>query len=69
MDARFVSFRFISSSFIVVRYIRFFQTYPAGHSVWGILQGPATGKGLAELIVNGKSDCVDLTPFGLGPYK
>mmetsp|Transcript_41717 Transcript_41717/g.100065 ORF Transcript_41717/g.100065 Transcript_41717/m.100065 type:complete len:1039 (+) Transcript_41717:169-3285(+) len=34
-----------------------------GHSVWGILQGPATGKALAELLVNGKASCVDLMPF------
>ena len=40
----------------------------AGHSVWGILQGPATGKAVAELIAKGKSDCVDLTPFGLERY-
>eukprot|EP00536_Pseudo-nitzschia_multiseries_P011430 jgi/Psemu1/205730/e_gw1.386.45.1 len=37
----------------------------AGHSVWGILQGPATGKAVAELIVTGTSECVDLAPFGL----
>jgi len=37
----------------------------AGHSVWGILQGPATGKALAELIVEGRSECIDLAPFGL----
>ena len=36
-----------------------------GHSVWGILQGPPTGKGLAELIVKGKYESVDLYPFGL----
>mmetsp|Transcript_9924 Transcript_9924/g.20764 ORF Transcript_9924/g.20764 Transcript_9924/m.20764 type:complete len:124 (-) Transcript_9924:64-435(-) len=40
----------------------------AGHSVWGILQGPATGKALAELIATGKSDFVDLAPFGLERY-
>ena len=27
----------------------------AGHSCWGILNGPATGEALAELIVTGKS--------------
>ncbi|XP_067928090.1 uncharacterized protein [Watersipora subatra] len=34
----------------------------AGHYCWGILNGPATGKGLAELIVNGNSS-IDLSPF------
>ena len=36
-----------------------------GHSVWGILQGPITGKAVAELILNGESSTLDLTPFGL----
>jgi len=35
----------------------------AGHSCWGILQGPATGEALAELISIGKSSYVDLSPF------
>lgn len=35
----------------------------AGHSCWGILQGPATGEALAELISSGKSSHVDLSPF------
>ena len=35
----------------------------AGHSCWGILQGPATGEAIAELIVHGKSSHVDLGPF------
>lgn len=35
----------------------------AGHSCWGILNGPATGKALAELICTGDSHCVDLAPF------
>ena len=34
-----------------------------GHSCWGILNGPATGKALAELICAGESQCVDLAPF------
>ena len=34
----------------------------AGHYCWGILNSPATGKGLAELIVNGKSS-IDLSAF------
>jgi len=35
----------------------------AGHSCWGILQGPATGEALAELIFLGTSSHVDLNPF------
>lgn len=34
-----------------------------GHSCWGILNGPATGKALAELICHGESHCVDLAPY------
>lgn len=34
-----------------------------GHSVWGILQGPVTGKAVAELLVSGSSDCLDLKAF------
>ncbi|KAJ4811355.1 D-amino acid dehydrogenase [Rhynchospora pubera] len=34
-----------------------------GHSCWGILNGPATGASLAELILEGKSTTVDLKPF------
>nr|ACG35783.1 D-amino acid oxidase [Zea mays] len=34
-----------------------------GHSCWGILNGPATGAALAELILDGKSKIVDLEPF------
>jgi len=34
-----------------------------GHTCWGILNGPATGLGLAELIVNGESKSVDLSGF------
>ena len=35
----------------------------AGHSCWGILNGPATGKALAEMIATGASQCVDLMPY------
>jgi glycine/D-amino acid oxidase-like deaminating enzyme len=39
-------------------------TYVAtGHSVWGILNAPATGEALAELIAEGVSRSTDLTPF------
>ncbi|KAH7282424.1 hypothetical protein KP509_35G030000 [Ceratopteris richardii] len=34
-----------------------------GHSCWGILNAPATGASLAELIVDGKSQLVDLKAF------
>lgn len=34
-----------------------------GHSCWGILNAPASGLALAELITSGAADCVDLTPF------
>ena len=34
-----------------------------GHSCWGILNGPATGKALAELISDGAAACLDLRPF------
>ncbi|KAK8956557.1 hypothetical protein KSP39_PZI000444 [Platanthera zijinensis] len=34
-----------------------------GHSCWGILNGPATGAALAELILEGRSTTVDLEPF------
>lgn len=34
-----------------------------GHSCWGILNGPATGLSLAELILDGKSTTVDLATF------
>ncbi|KAL2906340.1 putative oxidoreductase TDA3 [Bienertia sinuspersici] len=34
-----------------------------GHSCWGILNGPATGAALAELVMDGKSSIVDLSSF------
>ncbi|KAK9678503.1 hypothetical protein RND81_11G215900 [Saponaria officinalis] len=34
-----------------------------GHSCWGILNGPATGAALAELIIHGQSSIVDLSAF------
>jgi glycine/D-amino acid oxidase-like deaminating enzyme len=34
-----------------------------GHSCWGILNGPATGASLAELILEGKPTTVDLKYF------
>ena len=34
-----------------------------GHSVWGILNAPATGEAMAELILDGAARTVDLAPF------
>jgi glycine/D-amino acid oxidase-like deaminating enzyme len=34
-----------------------------GHSVWGILNAPATGEAMAELIADGAARTVDLSPF------
>ncbi len=33
------------------------------HSVWGMLNGPATGEAVAELIADGAASTVDLAPF------
>ena len=35
----------------------------AGRSVWGILNAPATGEALAELIAEGVARTIDLRPF------
>ena len=34
-----------------------------GHSVWGILNAPATGEAMAELILDGAARTVDISPF------
>jgi len=34
-----------------------------GHSCWGILNSPATGAALAELVLDGQASIVDLSPF------
>ena len=34
-----------------------------GHSVWGILNAPATGEAMAELILDGAARSTDLSPF------
>lgn len=34
-----------------------------GHSVWGILNAPATGEAMAELVAEGSAKTIDLTPF------
>lgn len=40
-----------------------------GHNVWGILNAPATGEALAELIVDGVARGTDLTPFDPGRLR
>jgi len=37
-----------------------------GHSVWGILNAPATGEAMAELVTDGVAHSVDLRPFDPG---
>jgi glycine/D-amino acid oxidase-like deaminating enzyme len=37
-----------------------------GHSVWGILNAPATGEAMAELILDNAARRVDLSPFDSG---
>ncbi|KAK2148833.1 hypothetical protein LSH36_480g01048 [Paralvinella palmiformis] len=34
-----------------------------GHSCWGILNAPATGEAIAQLIVNGECSVCDISPF------
>ena len=38
----------------------------SGHSCWGILNAPASGAAMAELILTGSSETVDLAPFDPG---
>lgn len=43
-----------------------------GHSVWGILNGPATGEAMADLVLDGEAEALDLSPFDpsrLAPYR
>ena len=35
----------------------------AGHSVWGVLNAPATGEAMAELILDGAAQTIDLKEF------
>jgi glycine/D-amino acid oxidase-like deaminating enzyme len=37
-----------------------------GHSVWGILNAPATGEAMADVIIDGAPHSVDLAPFDPG---
>jgi glycine/D-amino acid oxidase-like deaminating enzyme len=40
-----------------------------GHSVWGMLNAPATGEAMAELILDGQARHVDLSPFAPGRLR
>ena len=40
-----------------------------GHSCWGILNSPATGAAMADLVVDGKSDTIDVRPFSPSRFK
>ena len=40
-----------------------------GHSVWGMLNAPATGEAMAELILDGAARQVDLRPFAAGRLR
>jgi glycine/D-amino acid oxidase-like deaminating enzyme len=40
-----------------------------GHSVWGMLNAPATGEAMSELILDGAARHVDLTPSRLSAYR
>jgi glycine/D-amino acid oxidase-like deaminating enzyme len=40
-----------------------------GHSVWGMLNAPATGEAMAELILDGAAEHVDLAPFAPGRMR
>jgi glycine/D-amino acid oxidase-like deaminating enzyme len=40
-----------------------------GHNVWGILNAPATGEAMAELVAEGSAETTDLTPFDPGRLR
>ena len=40
-----------------------------GHNVWGILNAPATGEAMAELIADGVATTTDLAPFDPGRLR
>jgi glycine/D-amino acid oxidase-like deaminating enzyme len=41
----------------------------SGHNVWGMLNAPATGEAMAELILDGTARTVDLAPFAPGRLR
>src|SRR6185503_13601451 len=64
--AKQACFRPITRDFVplIGRVPRITGAYVAtGHNVWGILNAPATGEAMSELIVDGKAHTVDLKPF------
>ena len=40
-----------------------------GHNVWGMLNAPATGEAMAELILDGAARTIDLAPFDPGRLR
>ena len=40
-----------------------------GHSVWGMLNAPASGEAMAELILDGVTSQVNLAPFAPARLK
>lgn len=40
-----------------------------GHSVWGMLNSPATGEAMAELVLEGRTRHVDLAPFAISRLR
>ena len=40
-----------------------------GHNVWGMLNAPASGEAIAELIVDGTTNHIDLAPFSPGRLR
>ena len=40
-----------------------------GHSVWGMLNAPATGEAMAELILDGTTRQVNLAPFAVDRFR
>ncbi|KAI0217543.1 hypothetical protein L0F63_000587, partial [Massospora cicadina] len=51
----------------LIGHLPFFENLlvATGHSCWGILNAPATGLSIAQLILTGRSSIVDLAPFKL----
>jgi glycine/D-amino acid oxidase-like deaminating enzyme len=40
-----------------------------GHSVWGMLNAPATGEAMTELVLDGAARTIDLAPFDPGRLR
>ncbi len=40
-----------------------------GHNVWGMLNAPATGEAMTELILDGRAQHVDLAPFAISRLR